>query len=119
MSKSRRSSRRGAVHIDLSDIYYDTTCVTILPGGLPLSIVCDVCKPKLDIFTKRSSQKSKKERQKHPLNRCKQYWSSKWGTGSATTTQGENLKHIFTRNYLSITQGVTIDNNSFKKEDLI
>ena len=77
MSK-RRSSIRKAEDIDLSGIKYDSTCVNITPGGLPLSLACDICKPKLDIHTKRSSQKEKKERHKYFTNRCKQYWMCKW-----------------------------------------
>ena len=60
MSKFRRSSRRGAIHIDLGDICYDTTCVTILPEGLPETVACDVCKGKLDIHTKKVVNKIKK-----------------------------------------------------------
>ena len=108
MSKSRKSSRRGAIHIDLGDICYDTTCVTILPEGLPVTVACDVYKGKFDIHTKKSSKKSKKERQKHASNRCKQYWISKWETG-VTTTQGKRTKHVFTIHYLNISQDITID----------
>ena len=76
---TRRSSRRKAEHIDLSGIKYDSTCVNITPGGLPLSLACDICKPKLDIHTKKSSQKNKKERKaKNLTNKCKQYWMCKW-----------------------------------------
>ena len=60
MSKARRSSQSEAIYIDLSGIRYDTTCVNIIAGGLPLSIACDICHPKLDIHSKKSSQKRKK-----------------------------------------------------------
>ena len=114
MSK-RRSSRRKAVDIDLSGIKYDSTCVDITPGGLPLSLACDICKSKLDIFTKKSSQKNKKERQKHLTNRCKQYRMSKWLDDSSNRTPGEFIKHNITRNYLGIEQGIEIDYGSYKK----
>ena len=119
MSKTRKSSRRRSIHIDLSDIRLDTTCVNIVPGGLPLSTACEICKPKLDIHTKRSSQKSKKERQKHPSNRCKQYWTSKWGATRDCSTSGNNVNHVFTRQYLNINQDVEIEYDSYKNENLI
>ena len=64
MSK-RRSSRRKAEDIDLSGIKFDSTCVNITPGGLPLLLACNIYKPELDIHTKKSSKKNKKERQKY------------------------------------------------------
>ena len=103
-----RSSRHKAIHIDISNIKHDTTCCNILPGGLPITVACDICKSKLDIHTKKSSQKSKKERLKHASNKCKQYWITKWSGGNNVTT-GESLKHIFTRRYLNIEQDVKIE----------
>ena len=98
-----RSSRHKAIHIDISNIKHDTTCCNILPGGLSITVVCDICKSKLDIHTKKSSQISKKERLKHASNKCKQYWISKWSCGECVT-QGGLLKHTFTRRYLNIEQ---------------
>ena len=72
MSKTGRSRRSMAIHIDLRGISYDTTCVNSVPNGLPISIACEICYCKLDIYTKQSSQTSKKERQKHLTNKCKQ-----------------------------------------------
>ena len=60
MSRSRRSKRPEVIHIDHSSIKYDSTCVNIVPGGLPITMVCDICKPKLDIHSKKSIKKSKK-----------------------------------------------------------
>ena len=60
MSRSRRSKPSKAIHINLSKIRYDSTCLNIVPGGLPISIACDICQPKLDIHLKKSSKKSKK-----------------------------------------------------------
>ena len=103
-----RSSRHKAIHIDISNIKHDTTCCNILPGGIPFHVACDICKSKLDIHTKNSSQKSKKERLKHASNKCKQYWISKWSGGNPVTT-GESLKHSFTRRFLNIEQDVKIE----------
>ena len=103
-----RRSRHKAIHIDISNIKHDTTCCNILPGGLPITVACDICKSKLDIHTKKSSQKSKIERHKHASNKCKQYWVSKW-SGGECVTQGEILKHSFTRQYLNIEQDVKIE----------
>ena len=42
-----RSSRRklNCVHIDLTQIKHDSTCVTL---QLPLDLACDNCKPKIE-----------------------------------------------------------------------
>ena len=104
-SRSTRSSR--AIDLDLSDIKFDTTCIDIVPGGLPLTIACQVCHPKLDIHTKKSSQKSKKQRLKHSTNKCKQFWHSKWSNGNIGTLN----KHNFTRAYLNINLDVQIEFN--------
>ena len=113
---ARRSSRRQEIDIDVSDIKYDSTCVDIIPNGLPMSIACDICKSKLDVHTKNSSKKHKRERNKHQSNRCRQYWDSKWGEDrSKYLNQGCTLKHMFTRRYLNIEQKVVIDFTSFRK----
>ena len=109
-----RRSRHKAIHIDISNIKHDTTCCNILPDGLPITVACDICQPKLDIHTKKSSQKYKKERLKHKSNKCKQYWITKWSGGNNITT-GESLKHIFTRRYLNIEQDVKIEFTNLKK----
>ena len=100
-----------AIQINLSEIKYDTTCVNILPGGLPPSIACKVCSPKLDIHSKKSSQRFKKERNKHVTNRCKQYWLSKWSKDKGCNTQ----RHHFTRNYLNIKQEEVVEFEVVKK----
>ena len=54
MSKTRLSRRAArAVDIDHGDIKYDTTCTNIVPGGLPLTLACEICHGKLDIHTKK------------------------------------------------------------------
>ena len=115
MTSKRRSRGRQILHIDLTDIQYDSTCIDIIPNGLPYSVACDICKPKLCIHTKKSSKKKKKERNKHESNKCKQYWISKWGKSTRYITQGEVMQHIFTRRFLGIEQGVMICYDSFKK----
>ena len=72
-----RSSRTQTLYIDRSRIRDDSTDVDVIDGGLPFSVACDICKPKLCIHTKKSSQKNKKERNKDDSNKCKQYWISK------------------------------------------
>ena len=90
--------------------------INIASGGLPLTLACDICKPKLDIHTKKSSQKKKKkERQKHVSNRCKQYWMNKWTDQKSKRTPGEVLKHNLTRNFLGIELGIKIDCDIYKK----
>ena len=114
MSK-RRSSRRKVIDIDLSGIKCDSTCVNITPGGLPLSLACDICKSKLDIHTEKSIQINKKKNTKTITNRCKQYWMYKWVDQSSNRTPGEFIKHNITRNYLGIELGIEIDYDSYKK----
>ena len=109
MSNTKRSRRSRAIGIALTDIKCDTTCVNIFPGELPLSITGEVCGTKLDINTKKSSRKSKKERYMHYLNRYKQYWSIKWSSQNL----GKFTKHSFTIRYLNITQDVTIEFEEF------
>ena len=117
MSNTRKSSRCKAVHINLSNINYDTTCVNILPGGLPVNLACEVCGPKLDIFTKKSSKPNKKERLKHENNRCKQYWSSKW-ISKQNSTIGHVNRHKLTRSYLHIDHEIVLEYECLKRRKL-
>ena len=112
MDKTVKARRSRAVHIDISDIRYDTTCIDILPGGLPVSIASKVCHSNLDIHSNKSSQKHKKARYKHSTNRCKQYWLSKWSNDKG----GNTSRHYFTRNYLNIEQDVMIELVGLKKK---
>ena len=114
MSRSRRSKRPEAIHIDLTRIKYDSTCVNIVSGGLPITIACDICQSKLDIHSKKSSKIEKKERHKHVTNKCKQYWISKWSNEN-TMQIGLLKKHNLTRRYLNIEQDVKIDFENVKK----
>ena len=111
MIKTRQSVRSRAVDLDISDINYNTICINIVSRGLPFSIVCEVCHPKLDIYTKKISQKSKKQRQKNSTNKCKQYWMSKWSNGNI----GPLAKHNFTRRCLNINQDVEIQFEEVKQ----
>ena len=114
MSRSRRSKRPGAVHISLSSIKYDSTCVNIVPGGLPIALACENCKPKLDIHSKKSSKKEKKERHKHATNKCKQYWISRW-SDEKTSQIGLLKQHNLIRRYLNIELDVKIEFEEVKK----
>ena len=79
MTSKRRSRGRQILHIDLTNIQYDSTCIDIIPDGLPYGVACNICKSKLCVHTKKSSKKKKKELNKHESNKCKQYWISNWG----------------------------------------
>ena len=79
-----------------------------------MALACDICAPKLDIHSKKSSQKTKKERHKHVSNKCKQYWVSKWSNEKCLQT-GLLKKHNLTRRYLNIQQDVKIDFEEVKK----
>ena len=114
MSRSRRSKRPEAIHIDRTSIQYNSTCVNIVPGGLPITIACDICQSKLDIHSKKSSKKDKKERHKHATNKCKQYWISKW-SDEKTTQIWLLKKHNLTRRYLNIELDVKIYFEEVKK----
>ena len=98
----------------ITTIKYDSTCLNIEPGGLPLSLACEICAPKLDPLTKKSSRRKVKERHKHPSNRCKQYWLSRWGRDSKTAEKGKILKHNTVRSYLKIDRDVLIEYHPLK-----
>ena len=119
MSK-RRSTRGKVLSIDASHIKFGNTCINILPGGLPHSLSCDICKPQLDIHSKRSSKPHKKFRNKHASNRCQQLWTSKWGKDNKKMTDGLAIKHATTRRFLGIAQDVTIEyeSASLKKKEI-
>ena len=108
---TRRSTR--AIDINHSDIKHDTTCINIVPGGLPLTMACEICHNTLDIHTKKSGKKSKKMRHKHYTNRCKQYWMSKWSNGNI----GPCMKNISTRRFLNINLDTEIEFAEVKKRN--
>ena len=95
-----------------SHIKFDNTCINILTEGLPLSLSCDICKPQLDIYSKRSSKPHKKFRNNHVSNRCQQLWTSNWGKDNKTMTDGLEIKHATTRRSLGIAQDVVIEYES-------
>ena len=97
------------VYICINNIIHDSTCLNIEPGGLPLSLACKTCAPKLDPLTKKSSRRKVKERHKHPSNRCKQYWLSRWGQDSKTSERDKLIKHNTVRCYLKIPRDVLIE----------
>lgn len=100
-SQTRPSSsrRRQLKSILVSDIKYDSTCVTL---NLPLCLACDNCKPKLDVLSnKRKIKNKKKERNKSERRRCLQYWLSKWSIGPLATS-AHVLTYRLVRKYLQI-----------------
>ena len=113
-NEKHRSSDRRPVNICNTTIKYDTTCLTIERGGLPLSLCCEICAPKLDPLTKKSSRRKVKERHKHPSNQCKQYWLSRWGRDSQTSEQGKLIRHNIVRRYLNIDLDVLIKYHSLR-----
>ena len=74
-------SRRGApppcrqIPILLSDIKYNSTCITL---QVPFHLACGECKNQLNPL-KNTRKKRKTERQKSERRRCDQYWCSKYG----------------------------------------
>ena len=105
------------IHIDLSSIKYDSTCVTL---NMPLEFACDNCKSKIESkigISKKSSNVSKRLRHfKHDRWRCQQLWQSKYGDKTQTTATVR--KHIWTQNYLNIKQDVKIDYTSHQYKNI-
>ena len=89
----------------LSDIKFDSTCVTLC---LPYSLGCGNCKTKLDPTIKNRKSKFVKERNKCERRRCQRYWDSSWTIGK-DATEGNVMQHNLVRSYLQIESAVTID----------
>ena len=107
-------------NILLSDINYDSTCITVIPDGLPVSLACENCKAKLDVHSKRSSvQSNKKQRNKHSRNRCRQYWSD-FLLENPTITEGQGIMHNRTRRFLGIETNLVLEYVSeYNKNNLV
>ena len=107
MTRSSRRTQKG-VHIDLSEIKYDSSCISL---GLPLELSCDNCKPKLEAqfgLGKKSSTKMKRSREFNSDRwKCQQLWQSKFGTEKRQVATVR--KHVRVRNYLNIEQEVIIN----------
>ena len=102
MVQSRSRKRQP---IELSDIAYDSTCISL---GIIQDYACAVCQPKLDIHTKKGRIQKSKERLKNVQNRCEQPWLSKW-KDNQNATEGGVLKYQQVRNYLGLESNVVID----------
>ena len=102
-TRKRKKLQPNPFHI--SDIKYDSTCITL---DLPLDFCCEVCKRKKDIFTKKSSKPEKKQKYLHSTNQCKQLWDSSWAE-KTHVTNGTLVQHNRVRNYLGIEAGVRLD----------
>ena len=105
-TRTRRSDKEGMV-IELSDIRYDSTCLTL---NLPKCLCCDNCEHKVEAsigLAKKSSMKTKSFRTMSPRRRCQQLWLSKFAEDTMPT--GKVQKHNRTRNYLNIRPDVIID----------
>ena len=98
-------------NILLSDIKYNSTCVTL---NMPFSFACENCQPQLDLLS-HTRQKRKREVDLDERNRCKQYWLSTWNDDSRTTSKVQ--RHVTVRKYLGIAQDVIIDKTYFEKRD--
>ena len=83
-----RPSRRmqKCIHIDLTSIKYESTCVTL---NMPLEFACDNCQNKIEAasgMSKKSSSVAKQMRDyRHDRWRCQQLWQSKYGQNIQTT----------------------------------
>ena len=77
-------------------------------GGLPLTLACQVCKPQLDIHSKKGRRQSISIRTQHRNSRCRQYWDSKWKESNTNT--GDVMLHNRVQNYLGIDLDVMINN---------
>ena len=107
MARSSRPLKayNNRIPILLSEIKFDSTCVTL---GLPYSLGCGSCKTKLDPCIKTRKSKFMKERNKCERRRCQHYWDSSWTIGK-DATEGNVLQHKLVRGYLQIENAVTID----------
>ena len=108
-----RRTNQGCVvkNILLSDIKYNSTCVTL---KMPLSLACENCEPELDPHSN-TRKKRKRNVDLDERNRCKQYWLSTWNDDSRTTSKVQ--RHVTVRKYLGIAQDVIIDKTYFEKRD--
>ena len=108
-SSSRHSRRKSKPSILVSDVKYNSTCLSL---DLPLSLCCDVsCHPYLESqsgLLKKSSHGSKRFRDLSDRRRCKQPWASVHNNAYKTTSTLRNYVRV--RNYMQIDCDVTLDN---------
>ena len=115
--RSCRSRRGGPplcreTPILLSDIKYNSTCITL---QIPLDLACGECKKQLNPL-ENTRKKRKSERQKCERRRCEQYWCSKYGL-NMSSTEGHALMHRKVRRWLRIEQDIDIHfENAYSNE---
>ena len=102
-----RTKEQRKININLTDIKYDSTCITL---KLPIAMSCDICKGKMEAMCgmmKKSSRAPKRYRDISQRWNCQQLWLTKYGEHdrNASTVQ----KHVSVRNYLNISQEVVLD----------
>ena len=109
MSQRRksRSARLNRKPIDLSEICYDSTCITL---NIPQSMACLKCEPKMCIHTKRGRQQKALERLKDDRNKCDQIWLTKVATNQKCSTS-KIIRHNEVRAYLGIESDVILEFN--------
>ena len=111
-SSSRHSRRINKRSILVSDVKYNSTCLSL---DLPLSLCCDEsCRPYLESqsgLLKKSSHGSKRFRDLSDRRRCKQPWASVHNDAYKTTSTIRNYVRV--RNYMQIDCDVSIDNFYF------
>ena len=109
-----RKTRNRKKDILLSDIQYNSTCITL---ELPHSICCDNCKNDVESacgMMKKSSKKKKRYRDLSDRRRCKQPWDS--CHGSSNVTIATNKRYNVVREYLKINSDVTISYHNLRKQ---
>lgn len=108
MSNRTRTGRL-IVPIDLSQVRYNSTCISL---NLPSSLSCPTCANDVCILSNKRKKRKTNERHKTVRNCCLQYWTNKWTTGSLAT-----VSHITTHNriraYLGIQSDVVLEDFSF------
>lgn len=102
-----RSTRRptNGLHINLSNIKYDSTCITLC---LPTHLACRACMKDACVHTHTRKKRKSSQRQKNPRNRCQQYWTTKWTQGPLATT-AHLATHNRVRGYLGIEKDVILE----------
>ena len=107
-SSSRHSRRKSKPIFLVSDVKYNSTCLSL---DLPLSLCCDVsCHPYLESqsgLLKKSSHGSKRFRDLSDRRRCKQPWASVHNNAYKTTSTLRNYVRV--RNYMQIDCDVSLD----------
>ena len=103
----RRKSRSAHLNrkpIDLSEICYDSTCITL---NIPQSLACLTCEPKICIHTKKGRQQKALERLKDDRNKCDQLWLTKVVSNQKCPTS-KLIRHNEVRAYLGIESDVIL-----------